>query len=97
MAGLVNAGGDLRIWGRRLFPVELRIEEPGSPQSRPMRLGPTAAATSSIRKEVKRRKKEDPGGSGKELAWECARMALKVERYRQIAVDKIYDFANKKN
>ncbi len=55
------------------------------------------AATSAIRKEVKRRKKENPGGSGKELAWECARMALKVERYRQISVDKIYDFANKKN
>jgi len=53
-------------------------------------------ATSAIRKEIKRRKKENPGGSGKELAWECARMALKVDRYRQIAVDKIYDFANKK-
>ncbi len=54
------------------------------------------AASSAIRKEVKRRKKEEPEKSVKDLAWECARMALKVDRYRQIAVDKIYDFKNKK-
>ena len=54
------------------------------------------AATSAIRKEIKRRKKQDPGRSPNEIAWECARMALKVDRYRQISVDKIYDFQNKK-
>jgi hypothetical protein len=54
------------------------------------------AATSAIRKEIKRRKKQEPGRSPKEIAWECAKMALKVDRYRQISVDKIYDFRNKK-
>jgi len=54
------------------------------------------AASSAIRKEIKRRKKEEPEKSVKDLVWECARMALKVDRYRQIAVDKIYDFRNKK-
>ena len=49
-----------------------------------------------LRKEIKRRKKEEPEKSVKDLVWECARMALKVDRYRQIAVDKIYDFRNKK-
>jgi hypothetical protein len=53
-------------------------------------------AAPAIRKEIKRRKKEEPEKSGKELAWDCARMALKVDRYRQVAVDKIYDFQNKK-
>ncbi len=53
-------------------------------------------AASAIRKEIKRRKKEEPERSGQELAWDCARMALKVERYHQIPVDKIYDFQNKK-
>jgi hypothetical protein len=54
------------------------------------------AASSLIRKEVKRRKKKQPEKSAKELAWECAKRALKVDRYRQIAVDKIYDFQNTK-
>jgi len=27
-----------------------------------------------------------------ELVWEAAKRAMKVDRYRQIAVDKIYDF-----
>ena len=53
-------------------------------------------ASGAIRKEIKRRKKEEPEKSVKDLVWECARMALKVDRYRQIAVDKIYDFRNKK-
>jgi hypothetical protein len=53
-------------------------------------------ASSAIRKEIKRRKKQEPERPPKELAWECARMALKVDRYRQIAVDKIYDFQNRK-
>ncbi len=54
------------------------------------------AAISAIRKEVKRRKKKEPERQAEELAWECAKMALKVDRYRQIAVDKIYDFQNRK-
>ena len=53
-------------------------------------------AAPAIRKELKRRKKEEPERSAKDLAWDCARMALKVDRYRQIPVDKIYDFQNKK-
>jgi hypothetical protein len=27
-----------------------------------------------------------------ELTWEAAKRAIKAERYRQIAVEKIYDF-----
>ena len=53
-------------------------------------------ACAAIRKEVKRRRKKEPDRPPKELAWECAKMALKVDRYRQIAVEKIYDFQNKK-
>ncbi len=52
------------------------------------------AAQKAIFKEVKRRKKKEPERSAQELVWECARMALKVERYRQIAVEKIYDFSS---
>jgi hypothetical protein len=50
----------------------------------------------SIVKELKRRKKKEPQRNPRELVWECARMALKVERYRQIAVEKIYDFGPSK-
>jgi hypothetical protein len=53
------------------------------------------ASFKSIAKEVKRRKKKEPTRSPKELVWECSKMALKVDRYRQIAVEKIYDFENK--
>ena len=48
----------------------------------------------SASKEVKRRKKKEPERSPKELAWECAKRALKMDRYRQIPVEKIYDFEN---
>jgi hypothetical protein len=30
------------------------------------------------------------------FVWECAKMSLKVDRYRQISVEKIYDFKNKR-
>lgn len=50
----------------------------------------------AIVKEVKRRRKKEPERDPREIVWECARMALKVERYRQIAVEKIYDFESKK-
>ena len=49
------------------------------------------AAVKIIRKEVKRRKMRAEA-SAREFAWECAKMALKVDRYRQIAIEKIYDF-----
>lgn len=53
------------------------------------------AVSTAIRKEAKRRSKKEPQRPPKELTWECARMALKVDRYRQIPVSKIYDFAGK--
>ncbi|WP_225409364.1 hypothetical protein [Stigmatella hybrida] len=52
-------------------------------------------AVKSIKAEVKRRKKKQPDSSPQEFVWECARRALNVERYRQIAVEKIYDFQSK--
>jgi hypothetical protein len=48
----------------------------------------------AIWKEVKRRKKKEPERPQKDLIWDCARRAVKAERYRQIAVEKIYDFEN---
>jgi hypothetical protein len=48
-----------------------------------------------IKKETKRWKKKEPTRSPRELAWECARRALKADRYRQIPVEKIYDFEGK--
>lgn len=52
-------------------------------------------AVKAIKAEVKRRKKKEPDRPPKELVWECALRALKVERYRQIAVEKLYDFQTK--
>jgi hypothetical protein len=49
-------------------------------------------AVKAIKREVKRRKKKEPDRSPKELVWEAAKRAAKVARYRQIAVEKIYDF-----
>ncbi|HZX41779.1 MAG TPA: hypothetical protein VFE93_08085 [Myxococcaceae bacterium] len=49
-------------------------------------------AVKSIKKEVKRRKKVMPEAPPVQLTWEAAKRALKADRYRQIAVDKIYDF-----
>jgi hypothetical protein len=53
-------------------------------------------AVKAIHKEVKRRKKKEPERSPRDLVWECAKRALKADRYRQIAVEKIYDFENSK-
>jgi hypothetical protein len=53
------------------------------------------ASFKSILKEVKRRKKKEPERPVRELVFECAKMSLKVDRYRQIPVEKIYDFENK--
>ncbi|HVE82879.1 MAG TPA: hypothetical protein VND93_08535 [Myxococcales bacterium] len=51
-------------------------------------------ASKLILKEVKRRKKATPSCDPRDLAWDCSRRALKTERYKQIAVEKIYDFEN---
>jgi hypothetical protein len=51
-------------------------------------------ATKLILKQVKRLKKNDPAASPRALTWDCSRRALKAERYKQIAVEKIYDFEN---
>lgn len=52
-------------------------------------------AAGQIKAEAKRRLK---AGVAQELPFvhECAQRALKTERYRQIAVEKIYDFAARK-
>ncbi len=42
--------------------------------------------------EARRRQKNGPASEA-ELMNECARRALKVERYRNIAIEKIYDFS----
>jgi len=52
-------------------------------------------ASKAIWREVKRRKKKLPQASPDELIWECAKRSLKVDRYRQIAAEKIYDFEGK--
>jgi hypothetical protein len=49
-------------------------------------------ATKEIKKEVKRRRKKEPERSPRELTFEAAKRAVKAERYKQIAVEKIYDF-----
>jgi hypothetical protein len=54
-----------------------------------------SVAVKAIKAEVKRRKKKEPERPNNELVWECARRALNVERYRQLAVEKLYDFEQK--
>ena len=46
----------------------------------------------AILAEVKRRKKKEPERAPVELTWECAKRAVKAERYRQLPVERIYDF-----
>ncbi len=53
-------------------------------------------ARSLILKEIKRQKKKPtPGFTPKELIFTLSKMALKVERYRNIAVENIYAFDKK--
>ena len=52
-------------------------------------------AVKAIKAEVKRLKKKEPDRPPIEFVWECARRALNVERYRQLAVEKLYDFSQK--
>jgi hypothetical protein len=49
-------------------------------------------ACEAIRKEVKRLKKKEPGHNVRDFSWLVSKMALKADRYRQIAVEKIYEF-----
>ncbi|WP_373049066.1 hypothetical protein [Vulgatibacter sp.] len=49
-----------------------------------------AEARKQVLKEAKRRAKAD--ASPLEFAWELARLALKLERYRNVAVEHIYKF-----
>ena len=49
-------------------------------------------AVKAIKKEVKRRKKVMPDAPPAQLTWEAAKRALKADRYRQLAGEKIYDF-----
>jgi hypothetical protein len=53
-------------------------------------------AGKAIRAEVKRRKKQEPQRAPVELTWDCARRQLKTERYRQLPVERIYDFQQTK-
>jgi hypothetical protein len=50
------------------------------------------AAFDLIRSEAKRRRKEGVPGGGQALAWDCAQRSLKADRYRNIAIEKIYVF-----
>lgn len=49
-------------------------------------------ARKAVLKEAKRRKKTQPDLSPIAFAWELARLALKMERYRNVAVENIYKF-----
>ena len=53
-------------------------------------------AAKAIKKEVKRRRKHEPERPPRELTWEAARRAVKVERYKQVPVERIYDFSQNK-
>jgi hypothetical protein len=50
------------------------------------------AAFDLIRAEARRRRKLGVGGGGQALAWDCAQRSLKADRYRNIAIEKIYAF-----
>ena len=52
-------------------------------------------AIKPILKEIKRRKKKEPTRPTREMTWECAKRSLKTDRYRQISVERIYDFEGK--
>lgn len=51
-----------------------------------------AEARKAILAEAKRRRKVDPSASSTELAYDLARLALKLERYRSVSVANIYKF-----
>ena len=47
--GVVNAGGDLCVWGNAVVPMAVRIQGDASFWMRPFKISRTAAATSSVR------------------------------------------------
>lgn len=49
-------------------------------------------AVKAIKKEVKRRRKKEPERPAQDFTFEAARRAVQAERYKQIAVERIYDF-----
>jgi len=52
-----------------------------------------AEARKAILKEAKRRRKADPGAdASREFAYDLARLALKLERYKSVPVENIYKF-----
>jgi hypothetical protein len=54
------------------------------------------SAAALIRAEVRRRLDLAQGQKEQLLVWDCAQRALKADRYRQIAIEKIYDFTARK-
>jgi hypothetical protein len=50
-------------------------------------------AARAIVTEAERRRKS--GAAERDLIFDCARRSLKVDRYRQIAIEKIYDFSSR--
>lgn len=54
------------------------------------------AAVKAIKKEVKRRRKKEPERSAQDFTFEAARRAVKAERYKQIPVERVYDFEQSK-
>lgn len=49
-------------------------------------------AIPAILREAKRWRKREAGRDPREFTWECARRATKVERYRKVPVEKLFDF-----
>lgn len=46
-----------------------------------------------IGREARRRRKASPEIPRETLIWDCARRSLKADRYRNVALEKIYDFS----
>jgi thiamine biosynthesis lipoprotein len=51
IAGRVNAGGDLRVWGDTPTPLAIRVEGPQASWVRPALISNTAVATSAVRRD----------------------------------------------
>jgi len=49
LCGVVNAGGDIRVWGNAVVAMAARIPGESSSWVRPFKMSKTAAATSSVR------------------------------------------------
>src|SRR5262249_16770956 len=49
ISGVVNAGGDLRCWGKESFLIQVRIQTTENPELRSFQLRETSVATSVVR------------------------------------------------